>query len=147
MGGSNGGLLVCVAMTQRPELFGAGVALVPLADMLRYHLFRLGAYWTDEYGSPDDPVASRWLRAYSPIHNITSRPYPAVLLWAAESDSRVDPMHARKMAAALSKATTSSRPIVLRVETKAGHGMGKPVGKIADQLAAEIAFLETELSP
>ncbi|HSQ67565.1 MAG TPA: prolyl oligopeptidase family serine peptidase [Polyangiaceae bacterium] len=145
VGGSNGGLLVSVAITQRPELFGAGIALVPLTDMLRYPLFRLGAFWVPEYGSPDDEAAFRVLYAYSPYHHV--RPgvgYPAMLLWAAESDSRVDPMHARKMAAALLDAGPSN-PVLLRVETKAGHGMGKPTSKVADQLAAELAFLDREI--
>ncbi len=145
VGGSNGGLLVCAAATQRPELFDACIALVPLADMLRYHLFRLGAFWIKEYGSPDDADAFRVLEAYSPVHHVKPAAYPSMLLWAAESDSRVDPMHARKMAAAVQAATTSKNPALLRVETNAGHGMGKPTSKVADQLAAEITFLEHEL--
>ncbi len=144
VGGSNGGLLVSAAVTQRPELFGAGVALVPLADMLRYHLFRLGAFWIAEYGSPDAADSFHALYKYSPLHHVAPTAYPAMLFWAAESDSRVDPMHARKMSAAMQAATTSSRPVLLRVETKAGHGMGKPTAKVADQLAAEITFIERE---
>jgi prolyl oligopeptidase len=144
VGGSNGGLLVSAAVTQRPELFAAGVALVPLADMLRYHLFRLGAFWISEYGSPDVEAEFRVLHAYSPLHHVERRAYPAMLFWAAESDSRVDPMHARKMAAAMQAGSTSRAPVLLRVETKAGHGMGKPTAKIADQLAAELAFIEEE---
>jgi prolyl oligopeptidase len=144
VGGSNGGLLVSAAVTQRPELFAAGVALVPLADMLRYHLFRLGQFWISEYGSPDVESEFRVLYAYSPYHHVERRAYPSMLFWAAESDSRVDPMHARKMAAAMQAATTSGRPVLLRVETKAGHGMGKPTAKVADQLACELAFIEEE---
>ena len=120
-GGSNGGLLVAAAITQRPELFRAGLCLVPLADMLRYHRFRIGALWTAEYGDPDDPAAFRWLQSYSPYHNVRQGTrYPAVLLTTAESDSRVDPMHARKMAAQLQEAQVASdRPVLLRVERAA----------------------------
>jgi len=141
LGGSNGGLLVNAAVVQRPELFAAGVSLVPLADMLRYHLFRLGAFWIAEYGSPDDEAAFRALYKYSPLHQAGPAAYPAMLFWTAESDSRVDPMHARKMAATLRALTTSGKPVLLRVETKAGHGMGKPTAKVADQVAAELAFV------
>jgi prolyl oligopeptidase len=144
VGGSNGGLLVSAAVVQRPDLFAAGLSLVPLADMLRYHLFRLGQFWISEYGSPDVEAEFHALYTYSPYHHVSARAYPAMLFWAAESDSRVDPMHARKMAAAMQAATTSHKPIVLRVETKAGHGMGKPTAKVADQLACELAFIEEE---
>ena len=144
LGGSNGGLLVSAAVTQRPELFAAGVALVPLADMLRYHLFRLGAFWIPEYGSPDEEASFHVLYKYSPLHHVRREAYPSMLFWTAESDSRVDPMHARKMAAAMHAATTSGRPVLLRVETKAGHGMGKPTAKVAEQIAAELAFVLAE---
>lgn len=147
VGGSNGGLLVSAAVVQRPDLFAAGLALVPLADMLRYHLFRLGSFWISEYGSPDADGEFHVLYKYSPYHHVEARAYPSMLFWAAESDSRVDPMHARKMAAAMQAATTSGKPIVLRVETKAGHGMGKPTAKVADQLACELAFIEEETRP
>ena len=105
-GGSNGGLLMGAVLTQRPELFGAVVIQVPLLDMLRYHRFLIARLWIPEYGSPDEPAQFAWLRAYSPYHHV--RPgtaYPAVLLATAESDTRVDPMHARKMAARLQAAT------------------------------------------
>jgi prolyl oligopeptidase len=144
LGGSNGGLLVSAAVTQRPELFAAGLALVPLADMLRYHLFRLGAFWIPEYGSPDEEASFHVLYKYSPLHRVKDAAYPSMLFWTAESDSRVDPMHARKMAAAMQAHTTSGRPVLLRVETKAGHGMGKPTAKVADQVAAELAFVLAE---
>ena len=144
VGGSNGGLLVSAAVVQRPDLFAAGVALVPLTDMLRYHLFRLGQFWISEYGSPDVEAEHRVLHAYSPYHHVVAKAYPSMLFWAAESDSRVDPMHARKMAATMQEASTSGKPVLLRVETKAGHGMGKPTAKVADQLAAELAFIEEE---
>ncbi len=146
-GGSNGGLLTAAAVTQRPELFRAALSLVPLADMLRYHRYRIGALWTAEYGDPDDPAAFAWLHAYSPYHRVRDGVrYPAVLLTTAESDSRVDPMHARKMAARLQAAQTeAARPILLRVESRAGHGAGKPVAKLVDELADEMAFLLHEL--
>lgn len=146
-GGSNGGLLTATAVTQRPELFRAALSLVPLADMLRYHRYRIGALWTAEYGDPDDPAAFAWLHAYSPYHHVTDGArYPSVLLTTAESDSRVDPMHARKMAARLQAAQArKSHPVLLRVESRAGHGAGKPVAKLVDELADEMAFLFNEL--
>ncbi|MFO0643434.1 MAG: prolyl oligopeptidase family serine peptidase [Polyangiaceae bacterium] len=147
MGGSNGGLLVAVAITQRPELFRAGLSLVPLTDMLRFHKFRIGKLWIPEYGDPDEPKARAVLESYSPYHHVKAGTrYPSVLFTTAESDSRVDPMHARKMAARLRAAQADpSRPVLLRVETKAGHGAGKPVGKLADEMADELSFLLNEL--
>jgi prolyl oligopeptidase len=134
-GGSNGGLLMGAVLTQRPELFGAVVIQVPLLDMLRYHRFLIARLWIPEYGSADDPEAYRWLRAYSPYHHVRlGTRYPAVLLATAESDTRVDPMHARKMTARLQAATASSRPVLLRLESRAGHGAGKPLAKVLDEL-------------
>ncbi len=145
MGGSNGGLLVAAVVTQRPSLFRAGAALVPLTDMLRYHLFRLGAFWIPEYGSPDDPAHAAFLRAYSPYHNVKDgERYPAMLFTSAESDTRVDPLHARKMAARMADAS-SQRPVLLFVESHAGHGQGKPTSKLADDLVMQLAFLFREL--
>ena len=109
------------ALTQRPELFRAVLVQVPLLDMLRYHRFLIARLWIPEYGSADDPEQFRWLRAYSPYHHV--RPgvaYPAVLLATAESDTRVDPMHARKMAARLQAATSAERPVLLRLEATGG---------------------------
>lgn len=146
LGGSNGGLLVGAALTQRPDLFRAAVCQVPLLDMLRYHRFRIARLWIPEYGSPDDDDAFRWLLAYSPYHRVVDgTAYPAVLLTAGESDSRVDPMHARKMAARLQAATSSSRPVLLRVETRAGHGQGKPLSKSLDEWTDVWTFLFAEL--
>ncbi|MDB4946279.1 MAG: Prolyl endopeptidase [Labilithrix sp.] len=147
IGGSNGGLLVAAALTQRPDLFRAALSLVPLTDMLRYHLFRIAKLWIPEYGDPDREPDFTWLRAYSPYHRVTAGVrYPATLLATAESDSRVDPMHARKMAAALQDAQAAAdRPVLLRVETKAGHGAGKPVSKVADEVTDELSFLLHEL--
>ncbi|MDX2192085.1 MAG: prolyl oligopeptidase family serine peptidase [Gemmatimonadales bacterium] len=134
-GGSNGGLLVGAVVTQRPDLFGAAVCSVPLLDMLRYHRFLIARLWIPEYGDPDDPEQFRWLAAYSPYHRVKDgERYPAVLLTAAEGDSRVDPLHARKMAARLQAATASGRPVLLRIESRAGHGAGKPVRKVLDEL-------------
>jgi prolyl oligopeptidase len=146
-GGSNGGLLVTAAITQRPELFRAALALVPLTDMLRFHRFRIGRLWTAEYGDPDDPDAFAWLFSYSPYHHVQpSARYPSVFLATADSDSRVDPMHARKMAARLQEVQTDgSRPILLRVERRAGHGAGKPVAKLVGELGDEMTFLFHEL--
>jgi prolyl oligopeptidase len=145
-GGSNGGLLVGAALTQRPELFRAVICGVPLLDMLRYHLFRIAALWIPEYGSPDDPVAARWLAAYSPYQHVRDGvKYPAVFLHAAASDTRVDPMHARKMAARLQAATASGLPVLLEVESKAGHGAGKPLRKVIAQLVDEWSFLFSQL--
>ena len=145
-GGSNGGLLMGAVLTQRPELFGAVVVQVPLLDMLRYHRFLIARLWIPEYGSPDEPEDYAWLRAYSPYHHV--RPgtaYPAVLLATAESDSRVDPMHARKMTARLQAATSSGRPVLLRLEARAGHGAGKPLAKVLDELTDTWTFVFSEV--
>lgn len=147
MGGSNGGLLVAAAITQRPDLFRAALSLVPLTDMVRYPQFKIAQLWVPEYGDPSRAADFEWLYAYSPYHHVRSGVrYPSVLFTTAESDSRVDPMHARKMAARTQAAQADpSRPILLRVETKAGHGAGKPVDKMADELADEFTFLFHEL--
>jgi prolyl oligopeptidase len=145
-GGSNGGLLVGAVLTQRPELFRAVLVQVPLLDMLRYHRFLIARLWIPEYGSADDPTQFRWLRAYSPYHHVQNgRAYPAVLLATAESDTRVDPMHARKMTARLQAATSADRPILLRLEARAGHGAGKPLSKVLDELTDSWTFVFSEL--
>jgi len=146
MGGSNGGLLVGAAVTQRPSLFRAAVCQVPLLDMVRYHLIRIARLWIPEYGSAEDPEALRWLYAYSPYHHVRDgTPYPAVLLTTGESDSRVDPLHARKMAARLQAATSSSHPILLRIEARAGHGQGKPLSKALEEWTDVWTFVFAEL--
>src|SRR3954451_24994384 len=145
-GGSNGGLLMGAVLTQRPELFRAVVVQVPLLDMLRYHRFLIARLWIPEYGSPDEPEEFAWLRAYSPYHHV--RPgtrYPAVLLATAESDTRVDPMHARKMAARPQAATASGRAVLLRLEARAGHGAGKPLSKVLDELTDTWTFVFSEV--
>ena len=145
-GGSNGGLLMGAVLTQRPELFRAVVVQVPLLDMLRYHRFLIARLWIPEYGSAEDPAQFPWLRAYSPYHHVRDGvAYPAVLLATAESDTRVDPMHARKMAARLQAATSSSRPVLLRLESRAGHGAGKPLSKVLEELTDTWAFVFSEL--
>ena len=142
-GGSNGGLLVGAALTQRPDLFAAVVCAVPLLDMLRYQRFRIARLWIAEYGSTEDAEQFRWLRAYSPYHNVRAGiRYPAVLFTTAEGDSRVDPMHARKMAALLQAQTEDPNAVVLlRVDRDAGHGIGKPLDKQVDDFADQYAFL------
>lgn len=130
-GGSNGGLLTGVMVTQRPDLFRAAIAAVPLLDMLRYHLFSMARYWVPEYGSSENPSQLEMLAAYSPYHHVRpGTPYPAVFLTAGEHDTRVHAMHARKMAAALQDRTTSNpseRPVLLWVDRDSGHGQGKPL--------------------
>ncbi len=145
-GGSNGGLLVGAALTQRPDLFQAVVCQVPLLDMIRYHRFLLARLWIFEYGSADDPLQFPWLWAYSPYHRVKDGvAYPAVLLATAESDTRVDALHARKMTARLQAATASDRPILLRLETKAGHGAGKPRAKVLEELIDSWSFVFAQL--
>ncbi|MEP7227548.1 MAG: prolyl oligopeptidase family serine peptidase [Gemmatimonadales bacterium] len=145
-GGSNGGLLMGAALTQRPELFRAVLIQVPLLDMLRYHRFLIARLWIPEYGSADDAEQFRWLRAYSPYHHVRDGvAYPAVLLATAESDTRVDPMHARKMAARLQAASSAKRPVLLRLEARAGHGAGKPLSKVHQELTDSWTFVFSEL--
>ena len=145
MGGSNGGLLTAVAVTQRPELWSAAISAVPLCDMLRYQDFLLAKYWVPEYGSSEDQLAYKWLRAYSPYHNAKKgTKYPAVLFTAGENDSRVHPLHARKMAAMLQACTSSDTaqdPILLYVDRDAGHGQGKPLEARMREAADQWAFL------
>jgi prolyl oligopeptidase len=144
-GGSNGGLLTTATMVQRPDLFGAVVAQVPVTDMLRYQHFTAGRYWTVEYGDAGrDSEAFEWLIAYSPYHNVAPGvAYPPLLITTAESDDRVVPMHSLKFAAAVQHAAggTSEHPLLVRIETRAGHGMGKPTSKLIDESADLFAFL------
>jgi len=145
-GGSNGGLLVGAALTQHPEKLGAVVCSVPLLDMLRYHQFLVARFWVPEYGSSEDPAQFQVLRAYSPYHHVTKGvSYPAVLLVSGDSDTRVDPLHARKMTALLQASTGSDRPILLHYDTKLGHAGGKPVSKQIDDLTVELTFLFWQL--
>jgi prolyl oligopeptidase len=149
-GGSNGGLLMGAAITQRPDLGRAVHCAVPLLDMLRFHRFLIARLWIPEYGDPDRPADFAWLHAYSPYHRVVDGTcYPSVLITTAEQDTRVDPCHARKFAARLQAATAcgDEHPVLLRVETKAGHGVGKPASKQADEAADVLAFLDGHLRP
>jgi prolyl oligopeptidase len=141
-GGSNGGLLVGACLTQHPELFGAAVANVGVFDMLRFHHFTVGRFWKTEYGDPDDAEQFRWLRQYSPLHNVRPGRYPAVLLTTAERDDRVVPGHTMKFGAALQAAQEGPAPVLIRIETTAGHGAGKPAAKAVAETADWLAFLD-----
>lgn len=147
-GGSNGGLLVGAALTQRPELFRAVVCSAPLLDMVRYERFGLGQTWNDEYGTAEDPEELGWLLGYSPYHRVVDGVgYPAVLFTVFDGDTRVDPLHARKMCAALQHATTSSvsdRPILFRRESDVGHG-ARAVSKGIELQADELGFMAAQL--
>jgi prolyl oligopeptidase len=144
-GGSNGGLLVGAALTQRPELFTAVVCSAPLLDMVRYERFGLGETWNDEYGRADDPTELGWLVAYSPYHHVVKgTAYPAVLFTVFDSDTRVDPLHARKMCAALQWATASDRPVLLRRERQTGHG-ARSVRRTVELQADVLTFLAAEV--
>ena len=143
-GGSNGGLLVAACLVQRPDLFGAAICRVPVADMLRYHRFTVGRFWIPEYGCADDAADFPFLRRYSPYHNVIDGvAYPPTLVMTADTDDRVAPGMAKKFAARLQEATSgvAAGPILLRVETRAGHGAGKPMGKQVDEQADLYAFL------
>jgi prolyl oligopeptidase len=146
-GRSNGGLLIGATITQRPELFRAAVCGVPLLDMVRYHKFRIAKLWIPEYGSSEDEAQFKWLYAYSPYHHVKDgADYPATLIFTAVSDTRVDPLHARKMTARLQAATSGKKgPILLRLESQAGHGAGKPLAKILAQYTDEMSFLFSQL--
>lgn len=141
-GGSNGGLLVGAALTQRPDLFRAVVCRYPLLDMLRYHRFLVAPYWVPEYGSAEDPEQFAWLADYSPYHRVTrGTRYPAVMLVSGDSDSRVAPLHARKMTALLQAETGSTNPVVLLYDDRAGHAGERSAGATIEELTAELRFL------
>jgi len=149
-GGSNGGLLMGAMITQRPELFRAVVCAVPLLDMLRYQNFQIAKLWIPEYGSSEDPKQFEWLYAYSPYHHVKpGAEYPAILFMTADTDTRVDPMHAKKMAALMQaeakNGNSHERPILLRIESKAGHGAGKPVSKQIEEGTDVYSFLFWQL--
>jgi prolyl oligopeptidase len=145
-GGSNGGLLVGAAMTQRPQLFGACLPAVGVMDMLRFHKFTAGRFWVDDYGSSDDPEEFEALLKYSPYHNLKPDTcYPPTLITTADTDDRVVPGHSFKFAAALQKAQSCDNPVLIRIETRAGHGAGKPTTKIIEEVADQWAFLVKHL--
>lgn len=142
-GGSNGGLLVAACLLQRPDLFGATVCRVPVTDMLRYHMFTVGRYWVPEYGNAvENAEQFKFLYAYSPLHNVEPGvSYPPTLITTADTDDRVVPSHAKKFAATLQAADAGTNPILIRIETKAGHGAGKPTTKRIEEAADIYAFL------
>jgi prolyl oligopeptidase len=141
-GGSNGGLLVGAAITQRPELFGAALPAVGVMDMLRFNKFTAGRFWVDDYGTPENPEEFKALYAYSPYHNIRKgTKYPATLITTADTDDRVVPGHSFKFAAAIQEAQAGEAPVLIRIETRAGHGGGKPTAKVIEEIADQYAFL------
>ena len=149
-GGSNGGLLMGAMITQRPDLFRAVVCQVPLLDMLRYQKFQIAKLWIPEYGSSEDPKQFEWLYSYSPYHHVQAgKEYPSILFMTADTDTRVDPMHAKKMAALMqaeaSNGASLERPILLRIESKAGHGAGKPVAKQIEEFVDIYSYLFWQL--
>jgi prolyl oligopeptidase len=145
-GGSNGGLLVGAVVNQRPELFAAAVPAVGVMDMLRFHKFTIGSAWIYDYGSSDDPEEFRALYAYSPLHNLKPRTkYPAILVTTGDHDDRVVPGHSFKYAATLQAAQGGQAPVLIRIETNAGHGAGKPIGKVLQEQADVWAFLMAHL--
>jgi prolyl oligopeptidase len=145
-GGSNGGLLVGACMTQRPNLFGACLPAVGVMDMLRFPLFTVGWAWTSDYGSPDDPKMFPILYGYSPYHNLRKgTSYPATLITTGDTDDRVVPGHSFKFAAALQEAHVGNNPVLIRIETRAGHGAGKPTALRIEEAADKYAFLYKSL--
>ena len=145
-GGSNGGLLVGACMTQRPDLFAAALPQVGVLDMLRFHKFTIGWAWVDDYGSADDPAMFPVLRKYSPLHNLKpGTKYPSTFITTADHDDRVVPAHSFKFAAALQAAHAGDNPVLIRIETKAGHGAGKPTAKMIEEVADRWSFMVKEL--
>jgi prolyl oligopeptidase len=145
-GGSNGGLLVGAAMTQRPDLFRAVLCSVPLLDMVRFHLFLVARFWVPEYGSSEDAEQFRTLLAYSPYHNVKpGTAYPAVMFITGDADTRVAPLHARKMAALMQYANSGKNPVLLHYDVKAGHSAGLPVGKVIEDQTDALSFVFWQL--
>ena len=146
-GGSNGGLLVGAAMTQRPDLFGAAIPAVGVLDMLRYHKFTIGWAWADDYGTSDEsPEMFRYLKGYSPLHNLSEGTvYPTTMVVTADHDDRVVPAHSYKFAAELQRTHGGDNPVLIRIETRAGHGGGAPISKRLEQVADQYAFLTRAL--
>ena len=145
-GGSNGGLLVGAVLNQRPDLFGAALPAVGVMDMLRFHKFTIGRAWTSDYGSAENAEEFEAIYKYSPLHNIkTGTKYPAMLVTTADHDDRVVPAHSFKYAATLQEAQSGDAPVLIRIETKAGHGAGKPTAKIIEEQADIYGFLMKNL--
>jgi prolyl oligopeptidase len=145
-GGSNGGLLVGACLAQRPELFKAALPAVGVLDMLRFNKFTRGWAWTSDYGSPEDPAEFKALYAYSPYHNLKPRvKYPSTLITTGDHDDRVVPAHSFKFAARLQEVQAGRNPVLIRIETRAGHGAGKPTAKLIEEAGDRFAFLVREL--
>ncbi len=145
-GRSNGGLLVGAAITQRPDLFGAVVCGYPLLDMVRYHQFLVAGYWVPEYGSSEDAEQLGWLLSYSPYHNVKpGTAYPPIMFVTGDADTRVAPLHARKMAALMQAAVPAGSTVLLNYDVKSGHSEGKPVSHVVADTADEILFLRTHI--
>ena len=148
VGGSNGGLLVGAALTQRPDLFGAAVAEVGVLDMLRFHKFTIGWAWESDYGSSDTPDGFQYLIKYSPLQNIKPGTcYPPTLVTTGDHDDRVVPGHSFKFAATLQAAQGCPNPVLIRIETKAGHGSGKPISKVIEEQSDILAFMWNAVGP
>ena len=145
-GGSNGGLLVGAVVNQRPELFGAAIPAVGVMDMLRFHKFTAGRFWTDDYGSSENPEEFQALLAYSPYHNVKDgTKYPGILVTTADTDDRVVPGHSFKYVARIQEAQVGDAPVLIRIETRAGHGAGVPTDKVIADYADRWAFLVRNL--
>jgi prolyl oligopeptidase len=145
-GGSNGGLLVGGALVQRPDLFGAVICTYPLLDMVRFHRFLVAMWWVPEYGSADDPEQFKYIYEYSPYHNVVpGTEYPATLFVTGDADTRVAPLHARKMTALLQEANASDQPILIHYNTAAGHSGGRPVSEVIDDLLVQMQFAMWQL--
>ena len=141
-GGSNGGLLIGAVINQRPELFAAAIPMVGVMDMLRFHNFTIGRYWTVDYGSSDNAEEFKYLLTYSPLHNISSeKEYPAVLVTTGDHDDRVVPAHSFKYAATLQEKHIGSNPVMIRINTDAGHGAGKPIDMVIQEYTDVWAFI------
>jgi prolyl oligopeptidase len=145
-GASNGGLLVGACMTQRPDLFAVALPAVGVLDMLRYHLFTIGWAWASDYGRSDNPDHFKFLYDYSPLHNLKEGvSYPATLVTTADHDDRVVPAHSFKFAATLQKCHAGNSPVLIRIETRAGHGSGKPTSKQIEEQVDKWAFVAKHL--
>ncbi len=140
-GGSNGGLLIGAVVNQRPDLFAAAIPMVGVLDMLRFHKFTIGRYWTVDYGSSEDPEQFKYLLQYSPLHNIEDREYPAILVTTGDHDDRVVPAHSFKYIATLQSKYKGKNQVMIRINTDAGHGAGKPTDKVIQEYSDVWSFI------